>query len=142
MNNALTLPGYKYYRDAATGDRPNIYVAFVNIERHDEETQTGVAGILFEVDASALAVLDARERNYRREDVTPHLSVAIEGTVWSYVGRPEARARYHHGRRTSSLVIAKTYMESVESAFARAGLPYTHDLPDDIPVVALDRIET
>ncbi len=142
MNNALTLPGYKYYLDPATGDRPHVYVAFVNIERHTDTAEARIAGILFEVDAAALALLDAREHNYARHDVTADLSIAVEGTVWSYVGRPDAAARFRHGLATSSVVIEEAYKHRIEAAYARARLPFAAEMPDDIPSVTLTRVDT
>ncbi len=141
MDNALTLPGYGYYLDPATGERPQVYVAFVNIERH-AEAQASVAGILFEVDLPALAVLDARERNYERHDVTAELSLAVEGVVWSYVGLPDAAARFRQGLATRSVVIEAAYKRRIEAAFAHARLPYASEMPADIPAVALTRVET
>jgi len=140
MNNALTLPGYKYYLDPETGARPPVYVAFLNIE--PGVAHADVAGTLFAVDTAALTVLDARERNYERLDVTARVSASVEGTVWSYVGHAEAGARYHEGLARNSLVIEEAYRHAVQRAFAVAQLPYTEELPHDVPSVPLTRIDT
>jgi cation transport regulator ChaC len=139
MDNSQTLPRYKYYLDAATGVRPEVFVAFANIEMHHTQR---VAGILFEVDQPALKIFDARERNYRRTDVTAHLSVTVEGTVWTYLGIPEASARFHHGLGNKALVIDKAYAQSIESAYTRAGLAYAPALPQHVPVIELTRVDT
>jgi cation transport regulator ChaC len=140
MDNALTLPGYKYYLDPATGARPPVYVAFLNIETAGAGTD--VAGILFEVDAAALKVLDARERNYDRVDVTPSISAAVDGTVWSYVGHAQAAARYRQGLARRALVIEEAYRHAVTRAFAQAQLPYADELPFAVRSVALTRVDT
>jgi len=139
MDNSKTLAGYKYYLDPTTGARPEVFVAFANIEKHHEQR---VSGILFETDAAMLEVLDSRERNYRRADVSAHISIAVEGTVWSYIGSAQASARYHHGLRNNALVVDKAYVQGIESAFARAGLPYAAALPPNVPLVQLTRVDT
>jgi hypothetical protein len=77
MDNRRTIPGYKYYLDAATGERPAVFVAFLDIV---EDPGSAVEGLSFEVDAAALAALDDRERNYRR--------VEVDGRLWAYAGLP------------------------------------------------------
>jgi len=138
MDNSRTLPGYKHYLDATTGARPEVFVAFANIETGEG----GVSGILFEVDDRMLGVFDSRERNYRRADVTARFSEPIEGTVWTYVGSPEANARFRHGLEKNALVADKVYVDAIEAAYARAGLPYTSTLPQHIPLVELVRVDT
>src|SRR4051794_32580383 len=71
MDNRRTLPGYRYFLDAATGERPPVYVAFLDIRPC---AGARVNGIVFPAD---LAVLDARERNYAREDVTALLDADV-----------------------------------------------------------------
>ncbi len=133
MDNSATLPRYKYYLDAKTGARPDVFVAFANIETGEDR----VSGILFQADDGMLEVLDARERNYLRTDVTAHLCEPVAGPVWTYVGSPEANARFHHGLKTDALVIDKAYAQAIQSAFAHAGLPYTAPLPRNVPLVEL-----
>jgi hypothetical protein len=89
-----------------------------------------------------LGVLDSRERNYWRTDVTAHFSEPIEGTAWTYVGRPEANARFRCGLEKNALVVDKAYAEGIEAAYARAGLPYAPTLPQHIPLVELIRVDT
>ncbi len=138
MDNSETLTGYKYFVDAETGARP-AFIAFANIE---SRPGARVAGILFEVAHSTLAVLDTRERNYHRTDVTAHVSVAVEGTVWTYLGRPEASARFHEGREKNALVIDAAYAQAIATAFAEADIPYDPAHPPGVPLRALKRVDT
>src|SRR3954464_4477383 len=64
MDNRRTLPGYRYFLDRETGDRPPVFVTFLDIR---EQPGAHVHGIAFPAD---LVALDARERNYTRVDVT------------------------------------------------------------------------
>ncbi len=139
MDNRQTLPRYKYYLDTATGARPQVFVAFANLEA---QADARVWGLLFEVDTATLAILDTYERNYRRADVTAQLSVPVDGTAWIYIASPEGSARFHCGRRERSLIIDKGYAQTIERAFAAAGLPYAAALPDDVPLVDLTRVDT
>lgn len=116
MDNSVTIAGYKYYVDEDTGERPAIYVGFLNIWPAEESRVNGVA---YEVDAGVLALLDLRERNYDRHEVTTQIDVAIPGRVWAYIGRPEARERYETGRAQGTAVVSREYHRSVRDAFAR-----------------------
>jgi len=139
MDNSQTLPGYKYYLDPITGARPQVFVAFANIEPQREGS---IAGIVFEVDGATLELFDSRERNYQRVDVTAHLANPVEGTVWTYIGHRQASDRFQRGLRNNALVIDKTYAQGIWSAFAHAGLPYEAALPRHVPLVELTRIDT
>jgi len=67
MENALSLPDYKYYLDATDGSRPDVFVTFLDLV---EEPGARVNGALLPVDAELLLALDRRERNYRRREIT------------------------------------------------------------------------
>lgn len=138
MDNSETLPGYKYYLDAATGERPPVFVAFANIE---PAAGASVSGLMFEADQRMLDVFDARERNYHRTDVTLQMGAHVEGTVWSYIGSREAQERYRRGQARKALVIDKAYAQSIASAFAQARLPYAPAHPADVPLVELKRVD-
>jgi cation transport regulator ChaC len=60
MDNRRTLPGYKYFLDAATGARPAVFVAFLDVV---EDPAASVQGVAFPVTAAGLAGGDDRERN-------------------------------------------------------------------------------
>jgi gamma-glutamylcyclotransferase (GGCT)/AIG2-like uncharacterized protein YtfP len=123
MDNRETIPGYKFYVDPETGERPAVYVAFLAIR---PEAGATVAGEVFPVDDGTLAALDARERNYDRRDVSAH--VDVEGRVWAYVGSADGRARCAAGRAAGTAVISDEYL---------AGVPA--DVPPDLPVRPLVR---
>jgi hypothetical protein len=118
MDNSRDLPGYKYYVDAATGQRPPVYVTFVDLA---PDPDCAVNGVVFPVDEEALAALDRRERNYERREVTGRLSAAPNGSVWSYFGRADARERYEHGRSTHAAVVSRAYLAGVREGFVQLG---------------------
>jgi gamma-glutamylcyclotransferase (GGCT)/AIG2-like uncharacterized protein YtfP len=116
MDNAVAIPGYKVYA-LPDGTRPPLAVAFLDLEVRDDAE---VDGALLEVDAEALAALDARERQYERVAVS--VDPAPDGPVWTYVGRAPGRARVAAGRAGSAPVaIQRAYVELVEAAFAGLG---------------------
>jgi gamma-glutamylcyclotransferase (GGCT)/AIG2-like uncharacterized protein YtfP len=123
MDNTKTIPGYKFYVDPDTGERPAVYVVFLAIR---PEPGASVPGALFAADDALLAALDARERNYDRVDVSAH--VHVDGRVWAYVGSADGRARCAAGRAAGTAVISAEYL---------ASLPV--DAPPDLPVRSLLR---
>jgi gamma-glutamylcyclotransferase (GGCT)/AIG2-like uncharacterized protein YtfP len=108
MDNRETIPGYKFYVDPETGERPAVYVAFLAIR---PEPGAAVAGEVFAAGADTLAALDARERNYDRCDVSDH--VDVDGRVWAYVGSAAGRARCAAGRAAGTAVVSEEYLASV-----------------------------
>lgn len=114
MDNTVDLPGYKHYLDPVTGERPAVRVAFLDIE---EDPAREVNGVALWVEESALPALDARERNYRRVDVTSLVAPPLDGPVWTYAGLEASRARAH----TGPCVISRDYLESVRASFAGRG---------------------
>ena len=95
MDNSVDLPGYKHYL-APDGSRPDVKVAFVNIE----PGAGSVNGVVLEFEQPP----DSRERNYERREVEPGL--------WAYVGTPAARARFEAGPS----VVSREYLELVPGA--------------------------
>lgn len=125
MDNAVDLPGYKYYV-RADGTRPHVKVTFVNLV---ESPGDAVNGVLLEAD---LEELDLRERNYERREVEPGL--------WAYVGTSDARARYEAG----PAVISREYLELVRSGFAALGELERFERttePPAVPVWDLRRVD-
>jgi dephospho-CoA kinase len=121
MDNRQTIPGYRYYIDSGSGMRPAVYVAFLNVRPACGEQTTG---LLFGVSADELAMIDQRERNYQRIDITALLAPTlpdIEGCFWLYCGLPEAEQRFQAGKSSGSTVIARSYFETVASAYATLG---------------------
>ena len=143
MDNTVDLPGYKHYVDPRTRHRPAVFVAFLNIQPAPGGL---VNGVLIDVSDADLAVLDARERNYARIDVSAALTVGVPGRVWAYAGRPEAIERCRTGLRTGRAVIQERYYEHVRRQFA--GL-HAHGLeeferltaPPPCPIVDLCRVD-
>jgi hypothetical protein len=135
MDNRRTLPGYKYFLDERTGERPEVLVAFLDAQ---PELGAHVDGLAFEVDEAALAILDARERNYRRVDVTSRLDRSLGGRVWAYLGLDEARARYEAGVAAGNAVVSRAYVNDVRAGFAAAGLGFDTEPP--VPIVDLELV--
>jgi hypothetical protein len=120
MDNARDLAHYKYYVEKGEGGlerRPEIFVAFLDIVR---EPDSRINGLLRPVTNAEMSLLDARERNYRRIDVTDSIERA-PGRVWAYEGRQEARQRRVEADAVGRLVVDAQYMRSVESGFAALG---------------------
>lgn len=122
MDNSVDLPRYKYFIDDAASARsgsvrPDVCVAFLDIE---ERPGCTVNGLLSPVGPGELERLDARERNYLRLDVTPHVP-SPPGTVWAYVGRAEARERRARAAEQRRLIVVREYVEAVEEGFAVHG---------------------
>lgn len=117
MDNRVDLPGYKYYVDPKTGIRPSVYVAFLNLVADPECESNGAVLPASERD---LEVLDRRERNYERAEVslTTARSVAPAQT---YVGTAVAKQRFSDGLDAGEVVVARAYYESVRAAFRRLG---------------------
>ena len=141
MDNAVDLPGYKYYVRADDGSRPAVFVAFADLV----EAPTTVNGVLLR--APDLSPLDARERNYDRVDISDRIEGAPPGArVWAYVGSAAGRERCRRGRDAGTLVVARAYVEAVQAGFRALG-PQEHrafvetsDL-GGVPVMALERME-
>lgn len=140
MDNAVDLPGYKYYVDAATGQRPAAMVAFLNIQ---EDPGGCLNGLVFAVES--LDVLDDRERNYRRCDVADRLSVGFGGPVWAYVGLDAARRRFELGAAERRVGVSREYHDGVLAGFGSLGAEMldefraTTDAPG-VPLLELVRI--
>src|SRR5688500_8434352 len=66
-DNTRAIPGYKMYLHRSDGSRPAVYVAFLDLLPDDH---CSVNGVCRPVTESELEVLDRRERNYDRVDVT------------------------------------------------------------------------
>jgi cation transport regulator ChaC len=118
MDNTRDIPGYKHYRCRRSGRRPEVCVAFLDLEPAAEES---VNGICLEATPERLAALDRRERNYVRVDVTDHLEPRPPGRAWAYVGRAESRARLRRARESSRAVVSHEYCERVLHGFAALG---------------------
>lgn len=104
MDNAVDLPGYKFYVEPS-GRRPAVCVAFLDIV---EEAGASVPGALVPVDPARLPLLDRRERNYERRDVSDCFEA---GRVWTYTGRPGGRERLRRALDQGTAVVQRAYLE-------------------------------
>jgi hypothetical protein len=144
MDNSVAVPGYKVY-EKPDGSRPAVAVAFLDLEPC-AGAGCEVNGALLPADAGTLAALDARERQYERIDVTPHLACAPPGPgkAYTYVGRAEGRARVRGDGLP--VVVQRAYVDLVEAAFAALGddalarYRASTDSPP-FPVVELARVD-
>ena len=118
MENRRTLAGYKYYLDAKTRERPDVFVVFLNIAARKGAQ---VNGVILPVDAAELSSLDTRERNYSRVNVSAALEEPVAGEVWAYIGTEGARARYERGAREHRTLISREYYDQVRSQFRQFG---------------------
>jgi cation transport regulator ChaC len=118
MDNTKDLPGYKYYVDPATRERPAVYVAFLDLA---VEREGIVNGVVFPANDDELTTLDARERNYERHEVTAQIDPPPGGPTYTYVGTQEARKRFAEGRRSATAVIARAYLTEVRARFESLG---------------------
>src|SRR3954452_8269703 len=131
MDNSVDLPGYKYYVDPRTGERPRVFVAFLDLA---PDPHTRVNGVLVPVTDERLQELDTRERNYERR------LVASDPPTYAYIGTPEARARFE----TGPTVIARAYRDMVHAGFEQLGETHA-DLfagstdPPAVPILDLER---
>jgi hypothetical protein len=125
MDNSRDLPGYKYFVDAQTGERPDVMVAFLDLV---EDPAASVNGVL----VPFVPALDARERNYERRGIAP-------GT-YAYFGTEDALRRF----QTGPTVIARDYLDHVRAGFEALGqldrFEATTD-PPPVPVADLRRVD-
>jgi cation transport regulator ChaC len=127
MDNTRDLPGYKHYLDPETGERPAVYVAYLDLA---PRPGSSVKGVVFPVDAPGLAALDRRERNYERREVGDHLDPPAEGRLWAYFGTAAARERFERGQTAGTAVVDRAYFERVRDSPA-----------PPVPVVRLRRVD-
>ena len=142
MDNSVDVPGYKHYRLRADGSRPAVFVAFLDLF---DDPAAATHGVCVAVDDAQLAVIDHRERNYERIDVTGAVMPA-RGTVWAYVGSPVGRERLDRAREAGTAVISRDYLERTRATFAALGERARAEFDSsatvgDLPVLDLERFE-
>ena len=116
MNNWEGGEGVKHFLDRATGERPRIRVAYLDIY---EQAGSAVNGLVLPVDHERLAELDAREINYRRVDVTAAFEGGATGRVFTYLGLDAARERCRRGIEEANAFVSHDYAATVRLAFER-----------------------
>ena len=106
-------------------------------------------GIAVRVSDDELALLDHRERDYERTDVTDAIATTVTGAraeperpagrVVTYVPRPSAVERYEQARDEGRAAVRRSYWELVHDAFGLLGADHLELLgrtpPPDVPVV-------
>jgi hypothetical protein len=141
MDNRFDLPGYKYYL-APDGSRPSVFVAFLDVV---PSPGGSVNGLCRPVAEEELPVLDRRERNYARVEVTGRID-GPPGRTWIYVGSPAARERLRHGSEAGSAVVTREYLDRVVRGFEALGPDELRGfeattVPHPFPVLDLERID-
>ena len=139
-DNIRSIPGYKMYLLRSDGSRPEVYVAFADIE---PDPAGSVKGSVRPVSEQELAQLDLRERNYDRIDVTDLIDGEFGGRVWAYRGSAEGRERLRRGRDEGRAVVSRDYMEKVQAALRTLGED-EHErflAESDLPVWNLERVD-
>jgi hypothetical protein len=117
MENRSDLPNYKHYL-ADDGERPDVFVVFLNVQPAGGHR---VNGTLLEVSSSDLVELDSRERSYNRVNITKDIEPRVEGVVWTYVGGPDAVARFERGLREGRAIVDQNYFDDVKNRFEALG---------------------
>jgi dephospho-CoA kinase len=118
-------------------------VALGLVEAQDEV----VNGVVVRVSLGELALLDRREQNYDRVDVT-HLvtdSGLVDDDVVTYVPRTEPVERCSAAREAGTAAVEQRYWDLVDGAFADLGADHldryhaTTPRPD-VPIVTMRRV--
>jgi hypothetical protein len=141
-DNTLGIPGYKMYLLRKDGSRPAVFVAFLDLL---PAPGSSVNGVVRPVSAAALDLLDRRERNYDRVDVTASIESA-PGRVWAYLGSAEGRERLRRARQEGNAVVSRDYERKVRDGFRALGKSEyasflaSSDL-DGLPVWNLERVD-
>ena len=141
-DNTRGIPGYKMYLLRSDGSRPAVFVAFLDLF---DDPGGSVDGVCRPVTPEELEVLDRRERNYDRVDVTASIE-SPPGRVWAYLGSPEGRERLRQARAADTAVISRDYERKVHAGFRALG-PERYDSflssysLEGLPVWDLERID-
>jgi cation transport regulator ChaC len=143
-DNSLDFPGYNHYIDPRDGSRPDVFVVFLNLVPARDGR---VNGLLFPVTEPELAVLDRRERNYRRIDVTDQIEEQVDGRIWTYIGLDEAVARFKQAVNEKRAVIRRGYYDGVLANCAAAGTEARQEFDEctdapTCPIIDLERVES
>lgn len=109
----------RYYVDE-TGGRIESAVAALGIY---ESAGTWINGVLIRVDAADLRLLDRREKNYNRVEVTDRIECEATDrlTALTYVPKPESVERTREAQRAGRCVVAQSYFDLVETGFRQLG---------------------
>lgn len=141
-DNTRGIPGYKMYLLRTDGSRPAVFVAFLDLL---PDPGGAVNGLCRPVTSAELEILDRRERNYDRVDVTASID-SPPGRVWAYVGSAGGRERLRRARAEGTAVISRDYERKVHAGFRALGrAEYESFLAsyslEGLPVWDLERID-
>jgi len=114
MNNWEGGEGAKHWLDRATGERPRIRVAYLDVY---EQAGSAVNGLALPADAKRLVALDRREVNYERVDVTDSFEPEVGGRVFTYIGLAAALERCRRGVEEGNAFVSRGYAAAVRGAF-------------------------
>jgi cation transport regulator ChaC len=116
MNNGEASEAEKHFVDPASGLKPSVAVAYLDLE---EAPGQAVNGLAIPVDAARLRELDERERNYERVEVSAAFEPGLAQTVHVYRGSAAARARC--AAADGEICVSRQYAERIEAAFRALG---------------------
>jgi hypothetical protein len=141
MDNTVDIPGYKYYVDPQTGERPAVYVVYLDVWPRHVSAVNCVA-----LEEPALDGIDTRERNYERREVTGSVYPPVGGRAWAYFGTEAARERFERGCAEGTAVVQREYLEGVRAGFARLGPKELAKFdastdPPPVPIRSLRRVD-
>lgn len=114
MDNWDAANDHKYFVEPSTGERPHLRVAYLDVEPSEGGVVNGLA---IPVDAARLVVLDAREVNYSRIDVSSAFEPATSQRVFTYVGTEAAHERCRRGAADGDVFVSRDYVAAVRRAF-------------------------
>ena len=140
-DNADDIPGLDHFVHGATGARVDGFIVSVNVR---PAPGRWVNGIAFRAAAAEIAILNKRESNYDRIDVTKLIEPAPGGRVWVYRGKVAAEARYAQGVAAGTAMINSAYHTVVYLAFESHGADFLADYlvstdPPEVPLRPLRR---
>lgn len=144
MDNSVDIPGYRYFVDPETKERPAVFVTFLNIILA-ETAETSTNGLLIPVSVNLLKELDEQEHNYDRVDVTERLdSLPRHSRVYAYIGKEAATSRFNSAP-TGAAVINQHYNDIVEEGFAALGAAqleayHRTTVPHNLPIIPLEEV--
>lgn len=119
MNNWEAGDDAKHFVDPASGLKPKLTVAYLDLEEAPGEAINGLA---VPVDAARLRELDAREVNYERIEVGAGFEPGASHPVFAYRGTEAARRRARIAAGNGGeIYVSRQYAERIERAFAALG---------------------
>ena len=140
VDNRAATTDHKHYVDPASGERPDVVVVTLNLERDEASSVNGIA---VAVDESMLALFDRREHFLNRIEVGDRFSASEGLPVWAYTANPESLALYRSASAEGRAFIRQSYYERVLHTFRELGPEAWADFqrstsPPDCPIADLE----